>query len=103
MGIVGLETAFSVLYTQLVLTGAVTLERLVELMSVNPRRVFGLGGGLAPGEAADLAVLDLHSSYTIDPSSFLSRGRATPFQGMAVTGENIMTMISGRICFEKGI
>lgn len=103
MGIVGLETAFPVLYTTLVLPGIITLERLVELMSINPRRVFGLGGALEVGEAADLAVLDLQSSYRVDPNSFLSRGRATPFGGMAVKGENIMTMISGRICFEKGI
>lgn len=103
MGIVGLETAFPVLYTTLVLTGIITLEHLVELMSVNPRRIFGLPGGLTVGGQADIAVLDISSSYTIDPNSFLSQGRATPFAGMPVKGENIMTMMSGRICFEKGI
>lgn len=104
MGIVGLETAFPVLYTALVVGGIITLERLVELMSVNPRRIFALeGGSLAVGEPADIAVLDIHSSYRIDPDSFLSQGRATPFGGWQVQGENIMTMVNGRIVYVKSV
>lgn len=104
MGVVGLETAFPVLYTRLVLGGVITLERLVELMSVSPRRFFGMeGGSIEPGQPADLAVLDLESGYSIDPDSFLSMGRATPFAGMRVQGENIMTIVNGRTVYVKGI
>ena len=82
MGIVGLETSFPVLYTTLVLTGRISLERLVEAMSAAPRRIFRLGGGaLAPGMPADITVLDLEKEYNIDSRSFLSMGKATPFDG----------------------
>ena len=93
MGIVGLECAFGVLYTGLVRTGVVTLERLVELMSVNPRRLFGFGGGLRAGEAADFTVLDLDTPYAIDPERFRSKGRATPFAGRTVTGRAVRTVV----------
>lgn len=102
MGIVGLETAFPVLYTRLVKTGLITLERLAELMSGAPRRVFNLGGGeIAIGERADLAVFNLSKSYKIDPEAFLSKGRATPFAGMEVYGESVLTMADGEIVWRK--
>lgn len=78
MGIVGLECAFPLLYTYLVKPGLLTLEQLVERMSMAPRRIFGLGGGLQAGEPADLTVFDLDAEYEIDPETFLSKGRATP-------------------------
>ncbi|MEG2088076.1 MAG: amidohydrolase family protein, partial [Angelakisella sp.] len=99
MGIVGLETAFPLLYTHLVLTGYLRLERLVELLSVNPRRIFRLGGGLAPGQPADLAVLDLEQRWRIDPGRFLSKGRATPFAGWQVLGQTRLTMVDGNIVY----
>ena len=101
MGIVGLECAFGVLYTGLVRTGVVTLERLVELMSVNPRRLFGFGGGLRPGEAADFTVLDLDTPYAIDPERFRSKGRATPFAGRTVTGRAVRTVVDGRCVYDE--
>lgn len=102
MGVVGLETSFAVLYTKLVKTGVITLEKLVEMMSVSPRKIFGLGNGkIAVGEKADFAVLDLDSEYEINPDTFLSKGRATPFEGWKVQGENIMTMIEGKIVWQK--
>lgn len=101
MGIVGLETAFPVLYTHLVLPGVLTLEQLVERMSVRPRQVFGLPGGLEPGQPADLAVLELTEEYEIDPGTFLSMGRATPFAGWKVRGRNTMTMVEGQIVWQE--
>ena len=101
-GITGLETAFPVLYTCLVKTGRITLEKLIDLMALAPRRVFGLEGGcLAEGQTADLAVWDLDHSYRIDPGRFLSKGRSTPFAGMEVRGEAVMTLVDGSICWEK--
>ena len=96
MGVVGLETAFPVLYTTLVRTGQLSLEQLIRLMQENPRRRFGLGSPLAPGQPADLTAFDLEETYTIDPASFLSKGRATPFAGWQVYGRCKLTMVAGR-------
>lgn len=100
MGIVGLECAFGVLYEYLVVPGVISLERLVELMSVNPRRIFALGGGLEPGCAADFTVLDLDTRYTVDPATFLSAGRATPFEGWPVRGRAVLTVVGGETVYE---
>ncbi|MEG1663497.1 MAG: amidohydrolase family protein, partial [Clostridia bacterium] len=79
MGVVGLETAFPVLYTQLVLSGRVSLHRLIEAMAVAPRRVFGLDGGkIEVGERADLALLDLNKNWTIEGAKGHSKGSSTP-------------------------
>lgn len=96
MGIVGLECAFPLLYTYLVKPGMLTLERLVELMSLNPRRIFGLGGGLQAGQPADFTVMDLGAEYEIDPAAFLSMGHATPFSGWRVGGRTMLTVVDGR-------
>jgi len=84
MGIVGLETAFPVLYTELVRKGKISLERLLEVLCAGPRRIFRLGGALRAGERADLTVLDLDAAWTIDSGRFLSKGHATPFDGRRV-------------------
>ena len=96
MGIVGLECAFPLLYKYMVLPGTLTLEKLVALMSDNPRRIFGLGGGLNVGGEADFTVLDLGAQYEIDPAAFLSKGRATPFAGWPVQGRAVLTIVGGR-------
>ncbi len=96
MGIVGLECAFPLLYTHLVLPGHISLERLVTLMAVNPRRLFGLEGGVAAGDAADFTVLDLDARWEVDPAAFLSKGRATPFEGWRVQGRAVLTVVGGR-------
>ena len=101
MGIVGLETAFSVLYTKLVKTGVIPLEKLIELMSVKPREIFNLGGGkIEVGQTADLALLDLNKRFTVNPDEFLSMGRATPFEGWELYGKNIMTICEGEVVYE---
>ncbi len=97
MGVVGLECAFAVLYTGLVETGVLTLERLTELMSCAPARRFKLPGGeIKAGSPADLAVFDTYTEYTIDPAEFASMGRATPFEGWRVKGKCLMTVCAGR-------
>ncbi len=98
-GIVGLETAFPLLYTHLVLNNIISLERLIELMSGNPRRIFGIGGGLKAGMPADIAVFDLDEEFAIDPEEFASKGRNTPFGGWMVKGGTVMTMVDGRIVY----
>lgn len=101
MGVVGLETAFPVLYTKLVKTGVITLERLVQMMSVRPREIFGLEGGvIEPGAPADLCLIDPEAAFTVDPDKFKSKGRATPFAGMQLQGVNKMTLRRGEIVYE---
>ncbi len=101
-GVVGLETAFSVLYTHLALTGKVSLERLMDALTVAPRKRFGLSGGvLAVGQPADLSIWDLNSSYTIDSSHFAGKGKSTPFEGMQVAGINQCTIVGGSVIWER--
>ncbi len=101
MGIVGLETAFPLLYTGLVKTGIITLEKLILLMSVNPARRFGIGCGIEDGKTANLCVYDLNGKYRIDPEGFLSKGRATPFEGYEVYGKCRMTIAGGKIAWQE--
>ena len=95
MGITGLETAFPVLYSQLVLPGRIPLERLLEALCAGPRRIFRIGGCLQEGAVADLTVIDLKERYLIDSSNFASMGHATPFDGMAVQGRIVLTLKNG--------
>lgn len=90
MGVVGLETAFPVLYTYLVKKGIITLEKLIELMSINPRRRFGIT------QTDDICVYDLQSEYKIDPGEFKSKGKSTPFDGLTVAGKNLLTVCGGK-------
>ncbi|MCR4860575.1 MAG: dihydroorotase [Bacteroidales bacterium] len=95
MGIVGLETAFPVLYTDLVLSGKVSLERILEALTDGPRRAFRLEGGLRPGARADITVIDPDAAWTVDPADFRSMGRSTPFAGKPVRGRIILTLKDG--------
>ncbi len=101
MGIVGIETAFPLLYTNLVKTKIITLEKLIELMHTNPCRRFGINQSLEDGAIANLTVFDLDCSYKIDTKDFLSMGRATPFDGATVCGECLMTIHNGKIAWQK--
>ena len=94
-GIVGLETAFPVLYTKLVKNGVITLEKLVELMAINPRKRFKIPLG------NDFSVWDLEKEFTVDPTEFLSMGRATPFEGMRLFGVNLLTVKDGKAVYKK--
>ena len=93
-GIVGLETAFPVLYTELVKKGVITLEKLIELLAVNPRRRFNIPLG------DDFTLWSLGEKEAVDPEKFLSMGRATPFAGKEYFGKCLMTVCSGRTVYE---
>ena len=95
MGIVGIETSFAICYTHLVRKGVITLEKLIALMSENPRRIFRLGGAMRVGERADIAVFDVRKPYKIDSAEFLSMGKATPFEGEEVYGRCMLTLFGG--------
>ena len=94
MGVVGLEMAFPVLYTELVRKNIITLERLVELMSFKPKERFGIDTN------NDFAVFDISEAYKIDPENFLSMGRATPFAGREVFGRCLLTVHNGKVVYK---
>ncbi len=94
-GIVGIETCFSLMYTHLVKTGIITLEKLTELLSVNPRKRFGIENG------GDFTVWRLDEEYVVDPEKFLSMGRATPFEGDTLSARCVLTVHDGRVAYEE--
>ncbi len=94
-GIVGLETAFSAMYTHLVKTGIISIEHLIELMVINPRKRFGIPLGL------DFSVWDLSGEYTVKPEEFLSLGRATPYAGEKLLGQCLLTVCGGKTVYKK--
>ena len=96
MGIVGIETSFAICYTHLVRKGIISIEKLIELMSENPRRIFRLGGAMKVGERADIAVFNITKPYIIDTDEFLSMGKATPFDGEEVYGRCLLTLFGGK-------
>ena len=100
MGVVGLETAFPILYTHLVKKNILSLEKLIALMHTNPRNRFCVGTPLEEGQPASLTVYDLEKEYPIHPDSFLSMGRATPFAGERVFGACRLTMYQGNIVWK---
>ena len=101
MGVVGIETAFPLMYTYFVETGVITLEKLIELMSINPRKRFGIGGGTDEGQSADFTVIDLNEEYTINPDEFYSMGKATPFAGWKLCGKCLLTVCDGKIVYQS--
>ncbi len=94
-GIVGLETAFPVLYTQLVKMGIITIDRLLELLVYDPRKRFGVPLG------EDFSVWDLSKEITVDPAHFVSLGKATPFAGNTLYGECVLTVCNGKIVYKR--
>ena len=99
MGITGLETAFPVLYTSLVRTGVISLDKLIELMCINPRRRFGLPQA---EDGLDYALWEVGKPYTIDSASFVSLGKATPFDGWQVYGRCLKTVCGGQTVWQDG-
>ena len=96
MGVVGIETAFPILYTHLVKTGIISLEKLIDLMSYAPRKRFGL----PLDETKDFCVYDLNEEYEINPETFCSKGKSTPFAGMKVFGKCMLTVCDGKIVYK---
>ena len=95
MGVVGIETAFPVLYTYLVQKGIISMERLLELLVYAPRKRFGL----PLDDTKDFCVYDLNQKYTVEPETFLSKGRSTPFAGWQVQGKCMLTVCGGKIAY----
>ncbi len=100
MGIVGLETAFPVIYSCLVMEGIIGLDKVVELMSVNPRKRFGLEPA---DETKDFAVWELEEEYAIDPEKFLTKGRATPFDDWKVQGRCVLNVVNDKVVWKDEI
>ena len=100
-GIVGIETAFPVLYSELVKKDIISLDRLIELMSTNPAKRFGVDTSLKVGSKANLTVFNLNEEYTVNSSDFLSKGKSTPFENRSVNARCYLTICNGKIAYEK--
>lgn len=101
-GILGFETAFALGYTYLVKTGEITLEKLIDLMCYGPSKILKLGrGGMNVGDDADLAVFDLDHEFTFEKDKMLSKSRNTPYDGWKLYGETILTIMGGKVTYEK--
>jgi len=101
-GIVGLETALAVVVTHLVVPGILDFPTLVDRMSTTPARVFGLTGGtLRRGSVADITVFDPAVEWTVDPDTFLSKGRNSPYRGKQLKGRATCTVVGGRVVFQR--
>ena len=102
MGVIGLEYAFPILYTELVLTGKIPFVRLIEAMSYSPRKRFGLPAAeIKQGATAELTVIDLSPEWTVRGRESASKGSATPFEGRTVKGKITTTMSGGEIIWRK--
>ena len=101
MGIVGLETAFAALNTHLVKKGIISLEHLIKIMSINPRKVFRIEGGIEVGQRADIVLLDTNKEWRVDSNNFYSMGKITMFDGREMTGDVVMTLHRGEIVYDN--
>jgi dihydroorotase len=101
-GISGIETAFSVCYTELVEAGILTLKELADKMSSSPAKLLKLpAGSICKGTAADLTIVDTSRKITVDRNSFLSKGKNTPFHGRTYKGDIVYTIVNGNIAYER--
>ena len=101
MGVVGIETSLAATYTFMVGGGIISLEKLVEVMSLNARKLLSLGEGIKLGEKVDATLVDLRAEYNVDPKTFVSQGKSTPFAGMRLRGQVLLTIAKGEIVYEK--
>ncbi|MFA7144949.1 MAG: amidohydrolase family protein, partial [Candidatus Izemoplasmatales bacterium] len=98
---VGLETAFPLIYTNLVKTNMASLSQAIKWFSINPAKILNLESGyLVGGRTADLTILDLNNKKTIDKSQFYSKGRNTPFEGWECYGWPVLTMVNGLVVYQ---
>ena len=101
-GIVGLETALAVIVTNLVETGIISYPQMVDRMACTPARLFNLpGGSLRRGTIADVTIFDPAASWSVDPATFLSKGRNTPYAGMSLRGKALCTIVAGQIVYRQ--
>ena len=101
MGVVGIETSFAAMNTYMVKRGYITMEKLVEIMSINPRKLFGMDSGIAVGKKADFVLVDPDKKFVVDPEKFLSKGRFTPFEGKTMYGDILLTVCDGKVVYKN--
>lgn len=101
MGVTGIELSLPAVYTHCVRTGLISFARMIELMADAPRRIFGIEGGLRPGDRADVTIVDFDRDFTVDPALFLSRGKATPFEGTRLFGKVMATIADGKPAYQS--
>ncbi|MBE6878367.1 MAG: dihydroorotase [Ruminococcaceae bacterium] len=101
MGVVGIETSFAAMNTYMVKRGYITMEKLAEVMSINPRKLFGLPYGIRVGEKADFVLVDPDKQWVVNPDEFASKGRYTPFEGVTLYGDVLMTVYNGQTVYNK--
>ena len=101
MGVVGLETSFAAVNTYMVEKGYISFEKLVEVMSINPRKIFGLESGIQIGKPADITIVDPKEKWVVNPEEFISMGKATPFAGKTLTGKVIATIYNGDFAYSE--
>ncbi|MBP3579877.1 MAG: dihydroorotase [Clostridia bacterium] len=99
MGVSGIETSFSVMYTYFVKTGVISMQHLMKLMHDNAKARFGLGTDIVTGKKADITVFDLDEKYTVKGEDFLSKGKFTPFEEKELYGKCVLTMYDGKVCY----
>ena len=101
-GIIGLETAFCLSFTELVTKGVLTIPQLIEKFTSGPADILGMENySLAPGNPADITVIDPETKWTVDKNKFYSKARNTPFDGASVQGQVVMTMVGGKVVFRR--
>ena len=100
MGVTGIELSLGATYTFAVKTGLISFDRMIDLMARNPRRIFGIKGGLEVGQRADLTVVDFENPYTVIPDNFLSMGKATPFEGLELYGRVTHSLFNGKLVYK---
>ena len=101
MGVVGLETSFAAINTFMVEKGYISFEKLVEIMAINPKKIFGMDAGIKVGEKADIAIVDRYIKHKVNPEEFVSMGKFTPFEGMTLTGDVMATICNGKIVYNR--
>lgn len=99
MGVTGIELSLPAVYTYAVRTGLISFSRMIELMALNPRHIFGIKGGLEPGQRADFTLVDFNTPFTVEPDRLVSIGHATPFAGLELYGKVMATFFNGRSVF----
>jgi len=101
MGVIGLETSFAAMNTYMVKRGYITMEKLVELMSINPRKLFGMPAGIKVGEKADFVLIDPDKEWVVGEKPFATKGRYTPFLNKTLYGDVLLTVYNGKVVYNN--
>lgn len=102
MGVTGIELSLPAVYTYAVRPGHISMARMIQMMADNPRHIFGIEGGLTPGQRADITIVDFNSTFVVDKKLFISKGKSTPFEGNTLYGKVLYTLFAGQIAYNHG-